>query len=216
MVSAIFQNVPGLGKTMLAASVWASEDIETGRQHLEKWKAIWPVAVDAVTETTPIAWLQSQQPSVPPWGSSSHTGYRSVLLRELGPEPNAVLNQFSKSMPKNAHLATWLEHHVHGVATRPTLSSCYAYREQHILLEILGVNISPDVAKDVISWASGLDDEAHELPQSIKGGYSALTKESIPLEQCFPGHWTKMQQLKAKYDPSNVFRYTISGLTGQV
>jgi hypothetical protein len=204
-------NIPNVGKGLLCSFVWASEDIAQGQAIIEDMSKLGAIAMDMVSITTPLGWLRAQQQNVPPAGAYASAGYVSFTTPILDEEIRALLVKYTKQLPANPS-TLWFEHRIHGAACKPSLPSCFGYREPHIMIEVLGTSATKEAANLSAHWQRSFHEEGRRLPQVFKGGYVPLTSSEIPMKACYPNHWDRLQKLKAKVDPDNVFRYSITGL----
>lgn len=204
-------NVPNVGRGLLCSIVWASEDISRGKTMVEKLHQLGQVAMDMVFETTPAGWLRAQQQNVPPQGSYATNGYMSFTVPTLDTDVRDLLVKHTKDLPQ-VPATLWFEHRLHGAACKPTLPSCFGYRQAHVMIEIIGTSGTKEGAEPSARWQEAFHRDARRLPQTIEGGYVPLTSREIPMELCYPEHWESLQKLKRKVDPDNVFRYSVTGL----
>lgn len=204
-------NIPNVGRGLLCSVVWASEDTAQGKEVIKKLHQLGQVAKDMVFETTPAGWLKAQQQNVPPPGVYATHGYMSFTVPTIDADIRGLLVKYTKELPHIPE-TLWFEHRLHGAACRPTLPSCFGYRQAHIMIEIIGTSMKKEGAAQSAKWQEAFHRDGRRLPQTIKGGYVPMTSPEIPMELCYPGHWESLRNLKAKVDPGNVFRYSVTGL----
>lgn len=135
----------------------------------------------------------------------------SFTTPDLEPRVRDLLVKYTKQLPDNP-ATLWFEHRVHGAACRPSLPSCFGYRDPHVMIEILGTSATLAGAETSAKWQAAFHEEARGLPRTDKGGYVPLLSKEVTLELCYLGHWQRLRELKAKVDPKNVFCYSITGL----
>jgi FAD/FMN-containing dehydrogenase len=199
-------------QTTIASFVWASEDINQGRELLQRVKNIWPVGMDMVTETTPANWLKSTQRTIPPYGTQG--AYAGVLVPKYGKEVQEALGRYISTIPGAARSTVIQDHRFKGKALSPTMSSCFPHRQPHVLIELLGIETNSEAVAETVNWVRSCYKDVRQVPGvDGKGGYVALAVD-VPGADCYPQHWERLQALKAKVDPHNRFRHTNSGLTG--
>lgn len=207
-------NVPQVGRGLLCSFVWTSEDLTRGKAMLEMMQQLGKVAMNMVFETTPAGWLQAQQQNVPPPGVYSSNGYMTFIVPALDLEVRDMLVKHTKKLPQIPE-AMWFEHRLHGAACKPALPSCFGYRQAHVMIEIIGLSGTAEGAPLSARWQDAFHRDMRSLPQTSKGGYVPLSAREIPMELCYPGHWEALRKLKAKIDPDNVFRYSVTELGGE-
>jgi hypothetical protein len=92
------------------------------------------------------------------------------------------------------------------LARVPVDATAFAHREQPIMLAIVAVCAGPGDRATQRAWTTGL---AAGLDQGLPGAYVAFMGDEGPerLREAYPGAtWDRLADLKARYDPTNVFR----------
>jgi FAD/FMN-containing dehydrogenase len=99
-------------------------------------------------------------------------------------------------------------HHFHGAASRvPVAETAFAMRQDHLLIEILAA-WEPTAGDDGAihrRWACGLSDQL--APHALPGGYPNLlgADENERVRLAYGANWTRLLQLKRRFDPDNIF-----------
>lgn len=207
-------NVPNAGKALFCSFLWASGDIVRGKAALEKMHNLGPIFMNTVAEMTVPAWLEAQSKATPPYGVYALGGPASIMVPAFDQEVRSVLVKYTTNLPPNP-ATLWVEHHIHGAALTSKTNSSFVYREKHIIIEIIGTSVVEELAKEPGDWAVSFHADARRLKQTFEGGYIVLIAKGIEARRCFPdGHWERLQGLKRKMDPRNIFRFNVVGLDG--
>jgi hypothetical protein len=95
-------------------------------------------------------------------------------------------------------------HHAHGAATRvPVTETAYAYRDEHLLVEILGSWVDGDGVAES-AWVR--DTERRLDPHALAGGWANLMARGDPHARAAYGINTdRLLAVKSRYDPDGVF-----------
>jgi hypothetical protein len=185
-----------------------------GRAALDKMHELGPIAMNTVSETSPAAWLVDQNKSLPPYGiHASNDGPINVMFPSIDESLGELLVKYTLALPLNP-ATLWVWHCLHGAAMKPKLDSCFAFRERHFMIEIIGISTEEANAEVSGQWADAFHDDARQLGGAFGGGYIAMNPRLIPSYRCYPGHWKRLQALKADLDPRNKFCYSLAGLDG--
>lgn len=210
-------NVPHAGKAIFCSFLWASTDTQAGKAALAKVQEQMglPILMSMVAEMTPAAWVESRSKTMPPYGVYAAGGPASASVPALEEDVRSTLVQYTASMPANP-ATLWVENHLHGAALESTVESCFAYRRPHFLVEMIGTSVQEELAQEAGEWAVAFHETARGLKNTLEGGYVVFVPPQIPARLCFPGgHWERLQELKAKWDPNNVFAFSAAGLDGK-
>jgi hypothetical protein len=211
-------NVPNAGKALFCSFLWGSSDFEAGNAALERMNALGQIYMNTVKEMTVPAWLKAQSDATPPYGVYAPAGPANIIVPSFGKNICDVLVEYTASIPANP-ATLWVEHHVHGAALDEANAkkSCFGYRQRHVMIEIVGTSALADTAKESGDWATAMYREARAVPSALRGGYIVLAGRDVEPKACFPGgKWEKLQILKKKVDPANVFTFNVVGLDGRV
>ena len=133
-----------------------------------------------------------------------HLGSRN--LPPLTSEAIEALLESAEAMPSTCFLNV---HHAHGAATRvPVEATAHAYRDEHLVVEILGVWGDGDGDGSAIrAWADQTERrlDAHALP----GGWVALmAPDDQRVHDAFGPNTDRLRSAKSRYDPDGIFRAT--------
>jgi hypothetical protein len=95
-------------------------------------------------------------------------------------------------------------HHAHGAATRvPVADTAYAYRDEHLTVEIIGCWADGDGAAES-AWVAGT--ERRLDPHALPGGWANLMAPGDPRAQDAYGvNTARLLAAKKHYDPDGVF-----------
>ncbi|KAJ9613247.1 hypothetical protein H2200_003189 [Cladophialophora chaetospira] len=208
-------NFPKAGKALFCSFMWASEDLVAGKVALAKMQELGPIVMDTVAEVTISTWLRNIDKNTPAYGVYSASGPANVLVPSFDNQVRDILVKFTKGLPADP-ATLWVENHAHGAALEPKLPCSFGYRMGHIMIEIIGTSVVEEMAKQSGDWVVSFDKAARALPQTLDGGYIVLLHPSVPSKLCYQGHWDRLQRLKAKFDPHNMFAFSVTGLDGKI
>jgi hypothetical protein len=131
-----------------------------------------------------------------------HLGSR--ILPALTDKAITAFIEAAEAMPATCFLNV---HHAHGSATRvPVDATAYAYRDEHLLVEILGFWNEGDGAAEK-AWVRETERRlnAHALP----GGWAVLMAPGDRrARDAFGPNTDRLLAAKSHYDPAGVFRAT--------
>ena len=123
------------------------------------------------------------------------------------PVSDAALDAFigaAESMPGRCALNV---HHIHGAATRvPVSATAYAYRHEHLVVEILGCWSDGD-GKAEQTWVADTEQrlDSHALP----GGWTNLmASRDVRASDAYGLNTSRLLAAKKHYDPAGVFDAT--------
>jgi len=92
---------------------------------------------------------------------------------------------------------------VHRVGTTET---AFSYREANFAEVILGIDLDPANNERMIRWARDYWMALH--PYSAGGGYVNMMMDegTDSVQAAYRDNYTQLAQIKARYDPNNLFR----------
>jgi FAD/FMN-containing dehydrogenase len=188
------------GQLIILASLLHSGEAAEGEQVLAPFRAIAEPLMDRLG---PVAYLDL----FPPEGPADQPPIAEVhplFLDHLGEsEAAAILDALQAS---SAPMRVVQVRVLGGAVARvPVEATAYAHRRALIMLNIVAVCAGPDDRPTQRAWAEEL---AGRLDQGVPGAYVAFMGDESPerLREAFPGGtWDRLQELKARYDPTNVF-----------
>jgi FAD/FMN-containing dehydrogenase len=89
----------------------------------------------------------------------------------------------------------------------PNDATAYAHRQRRIMANVAALYGSPDEAATHEAWA---DDLMAALSQGAPDVYVNFlnVEDEARIRQAYPGKtWDRLREVKAKYDPDNLFRH---------
>ena len=91
------------------------------------------------------------------------------------------------------------------IARVPSDATAYAHRTAPIMVNVAAFYTTPEDRVKQVRW---VDEYAAALRQEEKGAYvNFLADEPARIREAYPDTvWTRLQRVKAKYDPHNVFK----------
>jgi FAD/FMN-containing dehydrogenase len=187
------------GLALFTAPTWAG-DPGQAEQQVARVRALGQPVLDDVDRRA-LADLRSLDDAFPR-GGNYHLGAR--ILPGLTDDAIDAFLRSAEAMPATCALSA---HHSHGAATRvPTNETAYAYRDEHVVVQILGIWTDGDGAAES-AWVRDSERrlEAHALP----GGWPNLMAHGDPRAQDAYGiNTSRLLAVKAHYDPDGVFTAT--------
>jgi hypothetical protein len=134
-----------------------------------------------------------------PYGGNYHLGAR--ILPGLTDDAIEAFLLSAEAMPATCVLNV---HHAHGAATRaPVTGTAYAYRDEHLVVEILGGWADGDGVAES-AWVRDTERrlDAHALP----GGWANLmTDDDQRARDAYGINAGRLLAVKSQYDPDGVF-----------
>ncbi len=181
--------------------VWSCTDIEHAAELLAPARALEPI-IDGVAEM-PLPVLNSAFDDLYSRGDQWY--WRSAFIAEVPDEAIAANREWAERMP------TWKSGmHMYpcdGAAARvPGDATAWAYRDAKWVQVIVGVDPDPATAPALREWAVGYSEAIY--PHSMGGTYLNMImdegRERVRLS--YGENYDRLTQVKAQYDPDNVFR----------
>ncbi len=183
--------------------VWCSTEDINRTNELLKPTASWPKPLLSGVGPMPLPALQSLFDGLYPPGL--HWYWKADFVDHLSDEAIARHVKFGANLPSmfcTMHLYP-INGAVHRVASSAT---AFSYRSAKWAEVIVGVDPDPANKDKISDWARSYWDAVH--PYSAPGAYVNFMMEegSARVEATYGANYRRLQQIKAKYDPANLFR----------
>jgi len=120
---------------------------------------------------------------------------------------NDAIDAFLRSAEAMPATCVLNVHHAHGAATRvPVTDTAYAYRDEHLVVEVIGAWADSDGAAES-AWAR---DAGHHLgAHALPGGWpNALAHGDQRARDAYGVNTSRLLAVKSHYDPDQVFKAT--------
>ena len=131
--------------------------------------------------------------------------WRADFVRELGDEAIARHAEFAERLP-TMHSTMHL-YPIDGAAHRvPPGDTAFSFRDARWAEVIVGVDPSPDRARDISDWAKTYWDALH--PYSAGGAYVnfLMDEGQERVQATYRDNYARLVEVKDRYDPDNLFR----------
>jgi len=183
--------------------VWCSTEDINRTNELLKPTASWPKPLLSGVGPMPLPVLQSLFDGLYPPGLQWY--WKADFVDHLSDEAVARHVKFGAKLPSmfcTMHLYP-INGAVHRVASSAT---AFSYRSAKWAEVIVGVDPDPANKDKISDWARSYWDAVH--PYSAPGAYVNFMMEegSARVEATYGANFRRLQQVKAKYDPANLFR----------
>ena len=110
-------------------------------------------------------------------------------------------------------VATYLSIHSLGGNVRKSsnINSSFFYRDQEFLFQFQAWWENPDDCKGdrYLDWIKNFRNELKDGGY-IEGAFINFVDRELPLKDYYGDNFDKLKEIKAKYDPENVFRFEMS------
>jgi hypothetical protein len=187
------------GLVLFTAPTWAGEPGQAAEQ-VARVQALGEPVLDDVDRRALADTVHAIDDAFP--RGNYHLGAR--ILPGLTDDSIDAFLRSAEEMPASCVLNV---HHAHGAATRvPITETAYAYRDEHLVVEILGAWADGDRAAES-AWVRDTEHrlDAHALP----GGWPNLMAPGDPRAQdAYGTNTARLLAVKAHYDPDGVFTAT--------
>ncbi|KAL3466034.1 FAD-binding domain-containing protein [Aspergillus heterothallicus] len=199
--------------TFAVLFVWASSDIETGKQWLEKISNLAPLTVTTVQPTTPTTWLEDAAKFVP---TTTQGGVYTINVKKITEEVADIMADYAINIPSDPH-TFWGVHEVRAgtVSAQEKKDSVFAARDGHYLFEILAIAEKRENLDDIFEWGAKFQQAllGTEKQNIVTASYlSFLQKKEVDHEKIFGKNLEFLRRVKGKIDPEGVFGNAISYL----
>ncbi len=181
--------------------VWSGDPSE-GERRVAALRAFGPPIVDMVQQMPYVA-AQSMLDAAVPYGR--HNYWKSSFLRGLDDDAIATVDAHARRITSPYSLC--LIEHVHGAATRrPVDATAFAVRDEHFHFVAIASWDPVDDPVRHIQWARAFWNamqawSANRVYMNILG-----PDEGDRVAEAYGPNYTRLAQVKAKFDPLNVFR----------
>jgi FAD/FMN-containing dehydrogenase len=132
--------------------------------------------------------------------------WKSTFLREFTPEARDVIAQSARNLP--TPLSMLLLEHFHGAMSRvPTDATAFSDRNAVFNVAIVGTTLDPAENDKCRIWARQVTEDLK--PFSTGGvyvNYLGVGDDETRVPEAFGGNYQRLQSIKQKYDPENLFR----------
>ncbi|CAI6100913.1 unnamed protein product [Clonostachys chloroleuca] len=181
---------------------WGGSDVEEGSKYLETFTAaLPPVKMNTVQQKSLLGHYESLQIPCLPYG-----GQRSIYIKELSSGIFDTLMEALKIKPEFANIGWSMKTVIDHEAIVP---NCFG-AGSHILLSFTDMVPEEKYLAEARKWNDWLYDKIRSSgdPAVMEGSYPALTRpDDRTAEQLFGDKWPRAKELKAKFDPNNVFKH---------
>ena len=177
--------------------------LEEGAQALAPLKQVGTPVMDMVG---PIPYTAQQSMLDPGFGPGSQVYWKSTFLRELSPGAIDVLVRYGQQLP--TPMCGLLVEHLHGAFNRvPADATAFAQRDVQTNVAIVGIWNDPADHDRCFAWVRGVF--ADLQPFSTGGvyvNYLGIEEAEGRVQAAYGANYDRLSQIKAKYDPTNLFR----------
>jgi hypothetical protein len=201
MLVAVLQTAPD-GSKMAGIGGGHSGLVEHGKAVFRGLKAFGPPAIDLMG-TMPYTALNSML--APAFPTAARTYCRTQFLTDLSDDAIRTVMGACARCP--SPMSRILIEHVHGAATRvPLTATACTMRLAGFNVVVASQWMDPADSERGVRWAR--ETCASLAPHTARRHYDtcAADDDSDPVEITFGPHLSRLRAIKAKYDPTNVFR----------
>ncbi|KAJ5713944.1 uncharacterized protein N7483_011125 [Penicillium malachiteum] len=218
-----FYSPRGLAFAFLFA--WAGtgteEDLEEGQRWSQKIASLGPAKINMVKPTTIPEWVSGAGAHVPKavYGSAS-----TYNLSHITSKVAEAIGSNLAHLPADAGAMCTI-HQVRGPSAAPQepgSDSIFGPRQPHFMIEILGYSVGSDKQADSESWADKFSADVEKaasssgalLPTSYISLYTSTRSSSSAewVKKVYGDSATSLYDLKASFDPDNLFKHTVPSL----
>jgi FAD/FMN-containing dehydrogenase len=200
-VHAAVMTLPTGDKVAAMLPVWSGDPSE-GERRVAALRAFGPPIVDMVQQMPYVA-AQSMLDAAVPYGR--HNYWKSSFLRGLDDDAIATVDEHARRITSTYSLC--LIEHVHGAPTRRSVdATAFAVRDEHFHFVAIASWDPVDDSVRHIQWARAFwnamqEWSANRVYMNILGA-----DEGDRIAEAYGPNYARLAQVKAKFDPQNVFR----------
>ena len=187
----------------MAVVTWCyTGDLIQAEELFKQIRQIAPAAID-FARPIPLPVLQSMFDGLYPPGLQWY--WNADFITDLNDKAIDLHIRYAKQLP-TAHSAIYL-YPINGAAHRVGRNeTAWSYREANFSQVIVGVDPDPINNQRMIAWSKECSRMLH--PFSAGGGYVNMMMDEgrERVQAAYRDHYPRLAQIKAKYDPQNLFR----------
>jgi FAD/FMN-containing dehydrogenase len=190
-------HTPG-GLAIWTAPMWAGEhDLAAGQ--IARVRALGDPVLDDVDRRA-LADVVHALDEAYPYGGNYRLGSRTLPA----PLTDDAIDAFIRSAEAMPATCALVVHHHHGAATRvPATETAYPYRDEHLIVEIIGMWAEGDGAAES-AWVS--DTERRLDTHALPGGWANLMAHGDPrAKNAYGLNNDRLLAVKSHYDPDGMF-----------
>jgi FAD/FMN-containing dehydrogenase len=188
------------GKPVVMAFMTYAGDAADGEQAIAPFRALATPVADMVRPMTYPEMYPPEEEEYRP-KAVAHTMFIDSVDRSAA---ETILERIESS---NALMAVTQIRVLGGAMARvPADATAFAHRDSRIMANVAAIYENPDDVPEHTAWVEGL---AGELRQSDDGAYVGFLADEGEerVRAAYPGGtWERLAEIKARYDPDNVFR----------
>lgn len=131
--------------------------------------------------------------------------WKADYVKDLSPEAIKLHVEYGKQLP--TPFCTMHMYNINGAASKPANNeTAWNYRDANYAMVIVGITNDANEKEKVINWAKNYWSDLH--PYSMGGAYVNFMMEegTDRVKASYGDNYKKLVQVKAKYDPGNLFR----------
>jgi FAD/FMN-containing dehydrogenase len=194
---------PELHNRMMCAVIWCSTAAPERAEELTRpMRSFGTPALDHVGPM-PFPMLQGLfDPLLPP---GLQWYWRADFVNEFSSD--AIARHVEQALLTPPGLSQVHIYPINGAAHRPGKSDTpFSYRDANFAVVIVGIDPNPANKDQITKWCKGYFDALH--PYSAGGAYVNFMMEEgqARVEASFRENYARLAQIKARYDPANLFR----------
>lgn len=201
--------LPNLGKVLAVGATWTSPDHDEGRRWIGKVAEFGTCLVNNPEAQSVTSFAEFNEKLIT-YGSYGRA--YTINIKKLTPTTAGVLGKHTALLPGGG---TGIS--VHTLRDpAPNESSVFGSRVNHFMIEILSMTPLKELEIKGAQWARALLDDLKEAdPENImESSYvSLMGDEDSDYKKIYGSHYDELVELKAKYDPQNVFKYAVPRLS---
>ncbi|KAH8879287.1 FAD-binding domain-containing protein, partial [Thozetella sp. PMI_491] len=197
-----FMSMPA--PSLVVIFTWSDPNLERGQQVLDSLvTALPPIKMNTVKAQMPTEYQKGLPAFCYPWG-----GQRSIYIRKMTPKILEILTEALKTMPGECNM---------GWSCKISLDSpsipknCFG-TESHVFLSFSYLVMEEKNLAAANAWNKSLYEELRSCGDDaiLEGSYPPLTPpEDRTAAQLFGEKWERAKELKAIFDPQNVFKFAV-------